>query len=213
MRVGYARVSTKDQSINLQVDALKKAQCEQIFQEVASGANTARPVLNDLLSRLRSGDVLIIWKLDRLGRSLKHLVTLTNELLERQIGLISLNDPIDTTTPQGRLVFNIFASLAEFERDLIRERTQAGLQAARARGRKGGRPGGLSKQAESTAMAAETLYREGALSVQAICERLNISKPTLYKYLRHRGVKIGARTQKAPDAASAPRQPIRAQEA
>lgn len=191
MRVGYARVSTKEQRIDLQVDALKKAQCEQIFQEVASGAKTARPVLGDLLSRLRSGDVLVIWKLDRLGRSLKHLVTLTNELLERQVGLISLNDPIDTTTPQGRLVFNIFASLAEFERDLIRERTQSGLQAARARGRKGGRPGGLSRQAEATAMAAETLYREGTLRVQAICDQLNISKPTLYTYLRYRGVKIG----------------------
>ena len=193
MRVGYARVSTREQNVELQVDALKQAQCEQIFEEVASGANTARPVLDDLLSRLRPGDVLVIWKLDRLGRSLKHLVTLTSELLERQIGLVSLNDPIDTTTAQGRLVFNIFASLAEFERDLIRERTQAGLQAARARGRKGGRPRGLSKQAKATAMAAETLYREGELSVQEICDQLNISKPTLYSYLRYRGVTVGAR--------------------
>ena len=191
MRVGYARVSTKDQNLDLQVDALKKAQCEQIFQEVASGAKTARPVLDDLLSRLRSGDVLVIWKLDRLGRSLRHLVTLTHELLERKVGLISLNDPIDTTTAQGRLVFNIFASLAEFERDLIRERTQAGLEAARARGRKGGRPSGLSKQAQATAMAAETLYREGKLSVHEICNQLNISKPTLYAYLRHRGYANG----------------------
>ncbi len=196
MRMGYARVSTKEQNVELQVDALKEAQCEQIFEEIASGAKTTRPVLDDLLSRLRSGDVLVIWKLDRLGRSLKHLVTLTNDLLERQIGLVSLNDPIDTTTPQGRLIFNIFASLAEFERDLIRERTQAGLQAARARGRKGGRPRGLSKQAQATAMAAETLYREGNLSVQEICDQLNISKPTLYSYLRHRGVKIGV--QRAP---------------
>ena len=203
MRMGYARVSTKEQNIELQVDALKKAQCEQIFEEVASGAKTTRPVLDDLLSRLRSGDVLVIWKLDRLGRSLKHLVTLTNELLERQIGLVSLNDPIDTTTPQGRLIFNIFASLAEFERDLIRERTQAGLEAARARGRKGGRPRGLSKQAEATAMAAETLYGEGELSVQAICDQLSISKPTLYSYLRHRGVKIGVQRVS--------RQPIHAQ--
>ena len=200
MRVGYARVSTKEQNLELQVDALKKAACEQVYTEVASGANAARPVLEDLLSRLRSGDVLVIWKLDRLGRSLKHLVTLTNELLERQIGLVSLNDPIDTTTAQGRLVFNIFASLAEFERDLIRERTQAGLEAARARGRKGGRPRGLSRQAKATAMAAETLYREGQLSVQEICDQLNISKPTLYSYLRYRGVKVGAQR--------APRQPI-----
>ena len=174
MRLGYASVSTKDQNFDLQVDALKKAQCDEIFKEVASGARSARPVLDDLLSRFRTGDILIIWKLDRIGRTLKHLVSLTNELMARQIDLISLNDPIDTTNPQGRLVFNIFASLAEFERDLIRERTQAGLEAARARGRKGGLPGGLSKQVEATAMAAETLYKEGELSVQAICDLLKI---------------------------------------
>ena len=196
MRVGYARVSTKDQSLNLQVDALEKADCGKVYKEVASGARTARPVLEDLLKNLRTDDVLVVWKLDRLGRSLKHLVTLTNELLERKVGLLSLNDPVDTTTPQGRLVFNIFASLAEFERDLIRERTQAGLQAARVRGRAGGRPSGLSKQAEATAMAAETLYKEGKLSVKAIADRLSISKPTLYKYLEHRGVEAGARTPK-----------------
>jgi DNA invertase Pin-like site-specific DNA recombinase len=200
MRVGYARVSTKDQSLDLQIDALKKAKCDEIFTEVASGSKTARPALDDLLSRLRSGDVLVIWKLDRLGRSLKHLVTLTNELIDRRIGLISLNDPIDTTTAQGRLVFNIFASLAEFERDLIRERTQAGLEAARARGRKGGRPRGLSPQAEATAMAAETLYQEGQLNIQEICDQLGISRPTLYVYLRHRGVKPGSRSK--PDAKS-----------
>jgi DNA invertase Pin-like site-specific DNA recombinase len=202
MRIGYARVSTKDQSLTLQVDALQKAQCEKVFQEVASGAKTARPILDDLLSRLRPGDVLVIWKLDRLGRSLNHLVTLTNELMARQIGLISLNDPVDTTTPQGRLVFNLFASLAEFERDLIRERTQAGLKAARARGRKGGRPGGLSKDARATAMAAETLYREGALTVQEICHQLAISKPTFYKYLAHRGVEIGPRRRPNPSRAT-----------
>jgi DNA invertase Pin-like site-specific DNA recombinase len=193
MRVGYARVSTKDQSLDLQLDALRKAECEEVFSEVASGAKTARPVLDEVLSRLRVGDVLVIWKLDRLGRSLKHLVTLATELMEQEVGLVSLNDPIDTTTPQGRLIFNIFASLAEFERDLIRERTQAGLEAARARGRTGGRPRGLSKQAEATAMAAETLYREGRLSTQEICDQLGISKPTLYAYLKHRDVKIGSR--------------------
>jgi DNA invertase Pin-like site-specific DNA recombinase len=199
MRIGYARVSTNNQSLDLQVDALQKEECEEVFTEVASGAKTARPVLDDLLSRLRAGDVLVIWKLDRLGRSLKHLVTLATELMERKIGLISLNDPIDTTTPQGRLIFNIFASLAEFERDLIRERTQAGLEAARARGRTGGRPRGLSKQAEATAMAAETLYREGQLSVQEICDQLGISKPTLYAYLRHRGVDTGTRRSTAQE--------------
>lgn len=196
MRFGYARVSTKDQSFALQEDALRKAGCEEIFEEVASGAKTTRPVLDDLLSRLRANDVLVIWKLDRLGRSLQHLVALANELMERHIGLISLNDPIDTTTAQGRLVFNIFAALAEFERDLTRERTQAGLKAARTRGRKGGRPAGLSKQAKATAMAAETLYKEGKLSVQDICDQLGISKPTLYTYLRHREVKIGSRQRR-----------------
>jgi DNA invertase Pin-like site-specific DNA recombinase len=194
MRIGYARVSTKDQNLDMQVDALRETGCEEIFTEVASGAKTARPALDETLSRLRAGDVLVIWKLDRLGRSLKHLVTLATELMERDIGLISLNDPIDTTTPQGRLIFNIFASLAEFERDLIRERTQAGLEAARARGRRGGRPKGLSKQAEATAMAAETLYREGKLRVQEICDQLGITKPTLYAYLKHRGVKTGSRS-------------------
>lgn len=199
MRIGYARVSTKDQHLALQEDALKSAGCEKVFREIASGSRAARPVLDDLLSQLREGDVLVIWKLDRLGRSLKHLVTLTNELLERGVGLISLNDPIDTTTPQGRLVFNIFAALAEFERDLIRERTQAGLKAARARGRKGGRPPGLSKEAKATAMAAETLYKERRLSVQTICDQLDISKPTLYRYLRHRGVKPGSRGRTAEE--------------
>ena len=193
MRIGYARVSTKDQKAHLQVDALKEAGCEKVFTETAGGAKTARPILDDVLSRLRAGDVLVIWKLDRLGRNLKHLITLANELLERQIGLVSLNDPIDTTTAQGRLIFNVFASLAEFERDIIRERTNAGLKAARARGRTGGRPPGLSKQAMATAMAAETLYKEGQLSVQGICKQLSISKPTFYNYLKHRGVVTGSR--------------------
>ncbi len=145
-----------------------------------------------MLVHVRPGDTVVIWKLDRLGRSLKHLVELVGELAERKVGLQSLNDPIDTTHAQGRLVFNLFASLAEFERELIRERTQAGLSAARSRGRIGGRPKGLPAKAEATAMAAETLYREGRLSVSAIGEKLHISKSTLYSYLRYRGVEIGA---------------------
>lgn len=192
MKIGYARVSTHDQSFNIQSDALKKTGCEKIYKEIASGVRTDRPVLNDLLDNIRSGDILVIWKLDRLGRSLKHLVELANNLIGNEIGLQSLNDPIDTTNPQGRLSFNLFASLAEFERELIRERTQAGLSSARARGRKGGRPQGLSKKAKATACAAETLYREGKLSVKQIADELGISKSTLYSYLRHRGVKIGA---------------------
>lgn len=191
MKIGYARVSTKDQNLDLQIDALKKAGVDEIHTEIVGGAKTDRPVLAETLKKLRSGDVLVIWKLDRLGRSLRHLVDLVPMLMEREIGLLSLHDHIDTTTPHGRLTFNIFASLAEFERDIIRERTQAGLAAARSRGRQGGRPRGLSEQAEQTACAAETLYREGKLSVAQIADRLHISKSTLYSYLRHRGVPVG----------------------
>lgn len=192
MKIGYARVSTRDQKPDLQVDALKAAGCERVYQDVASGAKTARPALDELLGQLRAGDVLVIWKLDRMGRSLQHLVELVSRLMEQKVGLLSLNDPIDTTSAQGRFVFNLFASLAEFERELIRERTQAGLTAARARGRVGGRPKGLSPQAEATALAADTLYRERKLSVAAIAQKLHVSKSTLYSYLRHRGVEIGS---------------------
>ena len=168
MRIGYARVSTRDQNLDLQVDALRAAGCERIYQDVTSGAKTARPALDELFGQVRAGDVLVIWKLDRMGRSLKHLVEMVGDLIDRKVGLLSLNDPIDTTSAQGRFVFNLFASLAEFERELIRERTNAGLEAARSRGRIGGRPKGLSPQAEATAVAAETLYRARKLSVVAI---------------------------------------------
>jgi DNA invertase Pin-like site-specific DNA recombinase len=192
MKIGYARISTREQNLDMQVMALEDAGCEKIYEEVVSGAKAERPVLNNIINQLRDGDVLIIWKLDRLGRSLKHLVELVHTLIQKNIGIRSLNDPIDTTTPQGRLIFNIFASLAEFERDIICERTQAGLSAARARGRLGGRPRGLPKKAEATACAAETLYREGKLSVIQIAKKLSISKRTLYKYLRHRNVAISS---------------------
>lgn len=190
MKIGYARVSTKEQNLDMQVFALEDAGCEKIYEEVVSGAKADRPVLNNLIKQLRDGDIVVVWKLDRLGRSLKHLIELVHILMQRNIGLCSLNDPIDTTTPQGRLIFNIFASLAEFERDIIKERTNAGLSAARARGRLGGRPRGIPKASETTACAAETLYREGKLSVMQISKKLNISKNTLYKYLRHRNVEI-----------------------
>lgn len=193
MNIGYARVSTREQNVALQVDALKAAGCTRVLTEVASGVATERPILTHLLDDVRADDVIVIWKLDRLGRSLKHLIDVVGLLLQREVGLRSLNDPVDTTTAQGRLVFNLFASLAEFERDVIRERTQAGLTAARARGRKGGRPKGLPVKAEPTACAAETLYREGTLSAEQIAQRLHISKSTLYAYLRHRGVPVGVR--------------------
>jgi DNA invertase Pin-like site-specific DNA recombinase len=190
MKIGYARVSTRDQNIELQLDALTQAGCEVIYQEKASGATAARPELDRMLEQLRKGDAVYIYKLDRLGRSLKHLLELVGELQQRGVGLVSLTDAINTTSAQGRLVFNLFASLAEFERELIRERTHAGLNAARARGRVGGRRRGLSEEAERTAIVAETLYKEQQLGVNEIAQRLRISKVTLYKYLRHRGVPI-----------------------
>lgn len=190
MKIGYARVSTQHQNLEMQLDALNDAGCEQIFQKKASSVKCDRPELSAMQQILRKGDVIYIYKLDRLGRSLKHLLELTSDFEKLGVGLISLNDHIDTTAAQGRLIFNIFASLSEFERDLIRERTKSGLEGARARGRKGGRSRGLSKEAERTAMLAQTLYNERKLDVDAIAKELLISKMTLYKYLRHRGVKI-----------------------
>lgn len=180
------------------MDALEREGCKRIFQEKMGGAKADRPQLRKMIDQLREGDVIVTWKLDRLGRSLRDLVNLVNEIQERGAGLKSLNDAIDTTTPQGQLTFHLFASLAEFERDVLRERTKAGLEAARARGRKGGRPKGLSKEAQKTAIVAETLYKQGrdpedgqeVLSVTEICKHLGIARSTLYKYLRYRGVKI-----------------------
>ena len=193
MKIGYARVSTQDQNLWLQLDALKAASCEMIYQEKASGAKVDRPELKKLLEHARAGDAIVIWKLDRLGRSLPHLVELVTSLEARGIGLISLNDPIDTTTAQGRLVFRIFASLAEFEKELIRERTMAGLASARSRGQQLGRKKGLSKEAEDKSRIAESLYNEKKLSVNSIAKQLGISKTTLYAYLKHRGVEIATR--------------------
>lgn len=191
MKIGYARVSTKDQSLSMQVDALEKSGCDVIHQEIASGAKTARPVLEEIMRNIREDDVLVIWKLDRLGRNLAHLIHLTNKLIEKKVGLISLNDPIDTSTAQGRMIFGIFATLAEFERELIRERTQAGLKSARARGRKGGRPKGMSQTAIEKSVIAEALYKNGNIPVKKIADQLGISKTTLYLYLRYRNVVIG----------------------
>lgn len=195
MKIGYARISTKDQVLSLQVDALKQAGCTKIYEEVSSGVKTSRPVLEELIKNLRENDTLVIWKLDRLGRNMAHLIQLTTYLMERKVGFISLNDPIDTTTPQGRLVFGIFASLAEFERELIRERTHAGLTSARARGRCGGRPKGLSQAAHEKAAIAEALYKNGTISVKKIAAQLDISKTTLYLYLKSRNVKINSQKE------------------
>lgn len=186
MKYGYARVSTKDQSVALQLDALKKAGCHKIFHEVAKGAKADRPEWLKLLNEIKAGDTLIIWKFDRMGRSLHHLIQVVNDLLVKNVAILSLNDPIDTTTIQGKFMFNIFASLAEFEKDLIRERTMAGLKSARSRGKMGGRPKGLSDEAKKKARIAEALYDQRELTTEEIANQLNISRTTLYKYLKFR---------------------------
>jgi len=191
MKIGYARVSTKDQNLNLQMDDLKKAGCEKIFQEKITGSTKERPQLQKMIEQVREGDVIFIWKLDRLGRSLKDLIKLVSEIQNKKAHIKSLNDQIDTTTPQGKLTFHLFAALSEFERDIIRERTFAGLASARARGRVGGRPKGLSSKALHTAIIAEKLYQDRELSIKNICEQLSISKMTFYNYLKHRGVTVG----------------------
>lgn len=180
MNIGYARVSTQDQNLALQHDALAKVPCDRVFTDTASGAKTDRAGLTDALSHLRKGDTLIVWKLDRLGRSLKNLIEVTQGLEKRGIGLRSLQEQIDTTTPGGKLVFHVFGALAEFERDLVRERTQAGLSAARARGRVGGRRPVLTGKKAETALA---LYQSRALPVAEICKTLGVSRTSLYRLI------------------------------
>jgi DNA invertase Pin-like site-specific DNA recombinase len=181
MLLGYARVSTDDQDAALQVDALKKAGCSKVFVDTASGALAERPELSRLLDQARAGDTLVVWRLDRLGRSIKHLIASLTDLNEREIGFRSLTENIDTTTPGGRLVFHIFAAMAEFERDLIRERTRAGLAAARQRGRQGGRPPTLSAKQVKT---ARELYDQRDMTVEQIGEILGVSRTTIYRALR-----------------------------
>ena len=178
MLIGYARVSTQEQTLNLQQDALTKAGCTKIFTDTASGAKTERIGLEEALNYVRKGDTLVVWRLDRLGRSLPHLISTMTDLEGRGIGFKSLTENIDTTTSGGKLIFHIFGALAEFERNLIRERTTAGLTAARARGRVGGRPRALSPQQRRIAQA---LYDDPKNSIQDICRTLKISKVTLYR--------------------------------
>lgn len=185
--VGYprARVSTIDQSPELQLDALRRAGCEKVFTEKASGAKDDRPELARILADvLRAGDTLVVWKLDRLARSLKKLIATAEELEREKIGLVSLTESIDTTTPGGMLTFHVFGAIAQFERALIRERTTAGLAEARRRGRKGGRPPAMRP---ADIAAAKALMREGSLPVRDIARRLNVSVATLYRYAGKRG--------------------------
>src|SRR5512144_1213051 len=181
MFIGYARVSTSDQTPDLQKDALKKAGCDRIFTDTASGAKSTRLGLDQALTYVRPGDTLVVWRLDRLGRSLKHLIETITKLDNRKIGFKSITEAIDTTTSGGKLIFHIFGALAEFERDIIRERTQAGLNAARARGRKGGRPKALTPK---TIEQAKTLYDDRKHSIDEICKTLRVSRATLYRYLK-----------------------------
>jgi DNA invertase Pin-like site-specific DNA recombinase len=183
MRIGYARVSTPEQSCALQCDALEQSGCAKVFQEVASGAKAARPALTAALEYLRPGDILVVWRLDRLGRSLGQLMALMQTLQSRQVGFHSLVEAIDTTTAIGQFFFQITGAFAELERNLMRERTRAGLASARRRGRCGGRPRAIDT--ETFAMAVQ-LYHAETTSVQSICTRLGIARRTFYRYLAAR---------------------------
>jgi len=180
MLIGYARVSTAEQNLTLQTDALNRTGCERIFEDHASGAKTDRAGLSEALKFARAGDTLVVWKLDRLGRSLPHLIETVKQLQKDGIGFRSVQESIDTTSPAGKLFFHMVGALAEFERDIIRERTNAGLASARARGRFGGRPRALDPK---KAQMARALYDGGKSNVRDICMTLGISKATLYRHL------------------------------
>src|SRR5512132_1287737 len=181
MFIGYARVATADQTLDLQKGALQKAGCTKIFTDTASGAKAERTGLDEALNYVRSGDTLVVWRLDRLARSLTHLIATITGRRDQHIGFRSVTENIDTTSSGGKRVFHIFGALAEFERDIIRERTQAGLTAARARGRKGGRPKSLTPK---KAQMAEALYNDKNNTIDEICKTLNISRATLYRYTK-----------------------------
>lgn len=181
MKIGYARVSTIEQNLDLQRDALLAAGCERVIADTASGAVASRPGLEKVREQLRAGDTLVVWRLDRLGRSLRDLIGWMTWLDAQKVGLLSLQESINTSTTSGKLTFHLFGALAEFERNLIRERTQAGLTAARSRGRKGGRPLVLDKDKRDLAVR---LYQEKKTPIARICTMLSISKPTLYAYVR-----------------------------
>jgi DNA invertase Pin-like site-specific DNA recombinase len=184
MFIGYARVSTEDQHLHLQIDALKKAGCKKIFSDEMSGTKSERPGLGGALTFMRPGDTLVVWRLDRLGRSLKDLIQRVEELKQRQVEFRSVIENIDTSNSGGKFMFHLFSALAEFERELIRERTMAGLTAARARGRFGGRP--KIMPADKIKMAA-SLMRTPNVSIKDICKNLGISRTTLYRYVGPKG--------------------------
>lgn len=183
--VGYARVSTDDQDLSLQIDALTRQGIPKtaIFMDKLSGAKTERPGLTKCLEILRTGDILVVWRLDRLGRSMRHLITLVEDLRNKGIGFRSINEgAIDTTCASGELIFNIFSALAQFERRLIQERTKAGLEAARARGRNGGRPKVTAE--ETKVLLAKKLHADKSIEIDDICKTLRLSRSTFYRYVR-----------------------------
>jgi DNA invertase Pin-like site-specific DNA recombinase len=181
MLIGYARISTHDQNLELQQDALGKVGCEKIFTDIASGGLVARTGLTEALAHMRPGDTLVVWRLDRLGRTLKHLIETVTQLQSRQIGFRSITEGIETETSGGRLVFHLFACLAEFEREVIRERTRAGLTSARSRGRYGGRPPVMDEKKVATARRMRT---DPANSAADIARALGISRATFYRSLK-----------------------------
>lgn len=181
MLIGYARVSTDDQNLDLQHDELKKAGCGKIFDDKITGSKIDRPGIDAAIDYARDGDVIVVWRLDRLSRSLKDLIQVVSDLESKGIGLKSIHESIDTTSSSGKLIFHIFGALAEFERNLIRERTHAGLKAARARGKMGGRPKKLTPE---KAKLVQDLYNDRTRSIKQICDLVGISKPTLYKYIK-----------------------------
>lgn len=188
-KIGYSRVSTVDQDAALQNDALKTAGCKRIYSDTMSGAKDDRPGLAKAIEHLDEGDVLVVWRLDRLGRNLKHLLATIEMLEEKGIGFQSLTEGFDTTTSGGKMIFSIFGAMAEFERNLIRERTNAGLAAARARGRKGGRKEKLTEKEIKTMI---TMYASKAHGVSEICTTFGISRPTLHRYLKIEAKKVAA---------------------
>jgi DNA invertase Pin-like site-specific DNA recombinase len=192
MKIGYARVSGDDQNLDLQRDALKQAGCERLYEEKESGGRIDRPELLRLMEVLRAGDTLVVWRLDRLGRSLKHLIETVERLEALGVGFRSVTEAIDTTTSGGKLVFHIFAALAEFERTLIRERTRAGLKAARARGRQGGRPKTLN---EDKRRMAQALRDDPGQSVASICKALGITRTTFYRYTQGKQVETNKQAE------------------
>ncbi|TFH94876.1 recombinase family protein [Porphyromonas levii] len=187
--IGYARVSTKEQNLDLQINALVKAGCTKIYSEKASSTKE-RKELTAALSYLREGDIFIVWKLDRLARSLKELVLLVSSFGDRGIEFRSISDNIDTTSSLGKCQLGIFASMAQYERDIIRERTMAGLEAAKLKGKRGGRPKGITEEGRRKAKLAKKLYEDKTISIDDICRSVRIGRATLYRYLKQQGVEL-----------------------